>query len=84
MYCELKNEQYWVWSSRKASLDCMPQYKFKALEQLSDKILSISKIKTEKIKKNKVDRKIAKQRKVYEKSQRMRNERLYSWAASLN
>ena len=26
-YCELKHNQYWVWSSRLSSLDCMPQYK---------------------------------------------------------
>ena len=30
MYCELKNEQLWVWSSRVASLDCMPHYKINA------------------------------------------------------
>lgn len=30
MYCELKNNEYWVWSSRKSSLDCIPQYKIEA------------------------------------------------------
>ena len=49
MYCEIKNETYWAWSSRKASLDCMPQYKFKTSEQLNNKVLSIPRIETAKI-----------------------------------
>lgn len=27
-YIKLKNNQWWVWSSKKASLDCLPQAKF--------------------------------------------------------
>ncbi len=27
-YIKLKNKQWWVWSSKKASLDCLPQAKF--------------------------------------------------------
>lgn len=27
-YVKFKNSQYWVWSSKKASLDCLPQAKF--------------------------------------------------------
>lgn len=27
MYHKLKNGHYWVWSSKKSSLDCMPRYK---------------------------------------------------------
>ena len=29
MYYKFKNGEYWAWSSEKASLDCLPQYKFK-------------------------------------------------------
>ena len=84
MYCELKDNQYWIWSSRIASLDCLPQFKFNTLDELNDKALAISEIKVEKLKQRKADRQIARQRKEYEKSQQMRSERLYSWAASLN
>ncbi len=27
-YTKVKNGQWWVWSSKKASLDCLPQAKF--------------------------------------------------------
>ena len=27
-YIKLKDDQWWVWSSKKASLDCLPQIKF--------------------------------------------------------
>lgn len=84
MYCELKDNQYWVWSSRIASLDCLPQFKLNSLDELNDKALAISEIKVEKLKQRKADKQIARQRKEYEKSQVMRSERLYSWAASLN
>ena len=40
MYCELKNEQLWVWSSRIASLDCMPQYKLNA-DNSNDALLDV-------------------------------------------
>ena len=43
MYCELKNEQYWVWSSRKASLDCMPQYKLNT-DNVEDALLDVCSI----------------------------------------
>ena len=44
MYCELKNEQYWVWSSRLSSLDCMPQYKLNA-DNADDALLDVCAIK---------------------------------------
>jgi hypothetical protein len=84
MYCELKKGEYWIWSSRIASLDCLPQYKLKTIKQLNDKILSISESKVKAIKQRKIDKKKARQRKEYEKSQQMRGERLYSWATNLN
>jgi len=27
-YIKFKNKQWWIWSSKKASLDCIPQAKF--------------------------------------------------------
>jgi hypothetical protein len=39
MYCENKGGLFWVWSSRLASLDCMPQYKFKTLDQAMDLVV---------------------------------------------
>ena len=30
-HIKFKDGQYWVWSSKKASLDCMPQYKANTL-----------------------------------------------------
>lgn len=33
MYMKIKNGMFCVWSSKKASLDCMPQYKFKTKEE---------------------------------------------------
>jgi len=35
MYYKVKDGLLWVWSSKRASLDCMPQYKFKTLEQMN-------------------------------------------------
>ena len=40
MYCELKNKELWVWSSRIASLDCMPQYKLNA-DNSNDALLDV-------------------------------------------
>ena len=34
MYFKLKAEQYWVWSSKKASLDCLPWYKFDTIREM--------------------------------------------------
>ena len=67
MHIKFKQNQYWVWSSKKASLDCLPQYKFDSLEEAE------------------VRAGIRKQtpKKVYEQS-KMSEERIYSWAASLN
>jgi len=84
MYCELKKGVYWIWLSRKSSLHSLPQFKFETLEQLNDKILSLSEAKFNRLNITKAERKKARQRKVYEKSQQMRSERLYSWAANLN
>jgi len=40
MYCELKNEELWIWSNRLASLDCMPQYKLNA-DNSNDALLDV-------------------------------------------
>ena len=40
MYCEFKNDDLWVWSSRIASLDCMPQYKLSA-DNSNDALLDV-------------------------------------------
>lgn len=34
MHIKLKGGKYWVWSSKKASLDCMPWYKLNNLNDL--------------------------------------------------
>ena len=39
MYFERKKGIYWVWSSKKASLDCIPQHKFNSIVELNDFIL---------------------------------------------
>jgi len=39
MYCEYKHGEYWVWSSRKASLDFLPQFKFKTKHEAKYKML---------------------------------------------
>ena len=44
MYCELKNKELWVWSSRLSSLDCMPQYKLNA-DNSNDALLDVLAIK---------------------------------------
>lgn len=31
MFIDKRCDQYWVWSSKKASLDCMPQFKSESL-----------------------------------------------------
>tara|TARA_R110000851_G_scaffold248661_1_gene401179 strand:- start:153 stop:350 length:198 start_codon:yes stop_codon:yes gene_type:complete len=35
MFVKLKKGHYWVFSSEKASLDCMPQQKFSTIEKLN-------------------------------------------------
>jgi hypothetical protein len=34
MYIEERKNIFWVWSSKKASLDCMPQAKLKTLSEV--------------------------------------------------
>ena len=36
MYCKFKDQRYWVWSSKRASLDCMPQYKFSSHDKMME------------------------------------------------
>ena len=74
MYCEMKGVSLWVWSSRKASLDCMPQFKFKTLGHMQAGLLAVTGIRGRK--ENRM--------RVYEAARDMRSERLYSWAANLN
>ena len=38
MHIKLKDGKYWVWSSKKASLDCMPWYKLNNLDELPTKL----------------------------------------------
>jgi hypothetical protein len=80
MYCELKNKAYWVWSSRIASLDCIPQFKFKTLDELNLHYGALSTSRRVK----KVKGKPSKTKKTYEKAESMKNQRLYSWAVNLN
>ena len=40
MYCELKDGQWLVWSSRLASLDCMPHYKVNS-DNANDVLLDV-------------------------------------------
>ena len=74
MYCEMKSGSFWVWSSRKASLDCMPQFKFKTLGDMQAGLLAVTGVR---------GRKESRVR-VYESAKGMRSERLYSWAANIN
>ena len=41
MYCELKDGQCLVWSSRLASLDCMPNYKVYQSDNANDVLLDV-------------------------------------------
>ena len=68
MHIKLKNGQYWVWSSKKASLDCMPWFKLNSLDDLPSKLKP----------------KITMANNVFENNLKMKNERLYSWAKNLN
>lgn len=97
MYCEFKNNQYWVWSSRLASLDCLPQYKVIA-SKASDALLSVCSIKQiiaqskEKAKRLEIDRitykeKVEAQKELTEfnKTKLAKiNNNLLSWAVNLN
>lgn len=97
MYCEFKNNQWWVWSSRKASLDCLPQYKVTA-DTVNDVLLSVFAIKQTvsqaKIKTNRLERRRAiykenrearKKAAEFNKAKESRlNEKLYKWASNLN
>ena len=86
MYCEFKNKEWWVWSSRLASLDCIPQYKVNA-DSANDALLSVSALKQLLVqKKDKIKRK-EKNRLYYKfriKPVSTKNKNLYEWAANLN
>lgn len=41
MFIVKKGNQYWLWSSKKASLDCMPWYKSKYLINIFKKAKEI-------------------------------------------
>ncbi len=48
MFIAKKDNQYWLWSSKKASLDCMPWYKAYSLLEIQRKYFKkMSKIKKE-------------------------------------
>lgn len=92
MYCEFKNEQYWVWSSRLASLDCIPQYKVTA-DSANDALLSVcaSQQLSEQKKANidRVERRRAAQKeyrlgyKLAKEEHTKTEEKLYLWATKL-
>ena len=79
MYCELKDNQYWVWSSRIASLDCLPQFKFNTLDELNLHYGELS-IKKKKVSKNVFRAKNMRQ----SKAELTRKQKLLLWAKSLN
>ena len=37
MFISKRGNEYWVWSSKKASLDCMPWYKSESIEEIKIK-----------------------------------------------
>ena len=91
MYCEFINKSWWVWSSRRASLDCIPQYKVEAKNAV-DAIASVFKLK-EQVSKKKAKVIVSEKAKVVYKAKiekqkiQARNipvNGLYVWAANLN
>ena len=87
MYCELKNEQYWVWSSRVASLDCLPQYKIKGVDSVNDALLSVCAIKQLSAQKKARFSRLEKQKIYYREVTIPKKEignPLYKWAIKLN
>ena len=79
MYCELKNGKYWVWSSRLASLDCMPRMKFDYVYQYKKSFMPKAevKIKVTTVKGTPMDS-------VKKKVEPTKSELLYLWAKNLN
>ena len=92
MYCELKHNQYWVWSSRLASLDCMPQYKVVA-DSANDALLVVcgikqivaqSKARIDKSERYAATRRLWQLNNKGKQQEQIKNNSLYSWAKNLN
>ena len=97
MYCELKNDKWWVWSSRLASLDCMPQYKVIA-DSANNALLAVCAIKKAIAKKKAIVEQLERKRIAYRDKIDAQKElsifsktatakidnTLYKWAANLN
>jgi len=41
MFIAKRGNQYWLWSSKKASLDCMPWYKSESIKHVFEKVKEI-------------------------------------------
>jgi hypothetical protein len=98
MYCEFKNKQWWVWSSRLASLDCMPQYKVIAdsaahaltvaygiKKMVAQKKDNIGKAELKRLKQRAYRANIKSEQNVIDKTKKLKmNIMLKQWAVSLN